>query len=394
MPFLQSQFIAACRWVGALLVLAIHANNVLVNLADIMSAPHSAGVYAWWFVVGYGFGHQAVVGFFVISGYLVGGVVLARLREHRPFLRDYLIHRFARIYVVLAPAVALSAALDGAGRAFFSGSGVYDWPAFADHYGAGLFFGALANLTVIYSGVFGTNGPLWTLACEFWYYLSFPLLLLPFSRAYAPRLRAAGFAFGLVLVIVLSLPHSWFGFGYLLWALGAAATLATRPLLRSRWLALAAYVVAIIPIRLLVRGPILDAHPILQDAADILGALLFVNLLVTLRFAPQEGWSLLRSRLHERFADFSFSLYVTHTPLLILGCAALDTLGGVGWAHRLATPVHWAAMAAMIGLCILLGYAFSRVTEAHTNAARRKLRAALEAIAARGARAGAAAPAE
>ena len=65
----------------------------------------------------------------------------------------------------------------------------------------------------------------------------------------------------------------------------------------SRWGALALYVAAIIPIRLLVRGPLLGAHPWLSDAADLLGTLLFCNLMLTVRHAPKDGWDSVAARL-------------------------------------------------------------------------------------------------
>jgi peptidoglycan/LPS O-acetylase OafA/YrhL len=377
MPFILSQVIDACRWVGALLVLAVHGTNMFVSLADIMSAPHSAPVYAWWFVVSFELGHQAVVGFFVMSGYLVGGAVLAQLAKQQDFLREYMIHRVARIYIVLVPALLLTFIVDTAGRAFFSSSGVYDWPVFQGHFAPRLMGTNLLNLQGILSDFYGTNGPLWSLACEFWYYVTFPLLLLPFARNYSPRLRLGGFLLGLGLFLVFAIPSDWFRFGFLLWAMGALATLAPRPLMKSRWLALALYAAIVIPIRLLVRGPVLAAHPWLQDAADLTTAIFFVNLAVTLRYGPREGWALFRPRLHKELADFSFSLYSIHMPVLILVRAAAATAWGPAWAKQLATPAHWAALAVAMSLAIAAGYVFSRYTEAHTGAARKFLRRTL-----------------
>jgi peptidoglycan/LPS O-acetylase OafA/YrhL len=376
MPILLSQFIEACRWVGALLVVAVHSTNLFVNLSDIMSAPHAASVYAWWFFVSFELGHQAVVGFFVISGYLVGGAALAHVRKSAPFLREYLIHRFARIYVVLVPALFVTLALDWIGRSFVD-PGVYGWPIFENHLRPGLFFGALANLTTIYSDFFGTNGPMWSLACEFWYYVTFPLLLLPWARCYSPALRAAGFALGVGMIAALAIPDSWFRLGYILWVIGALATLAPRPLIRSRLLAAAIYVAAVVPIRLLVRGPILETLPWLPNSVDLLSGLLFVNLAITLRFGSQEGWALFRPRFHKQFADFSFSLYSIHLPLLVFCRSVADRIAGPGWAREMATSAHWLALGVVMTVAMVAGFGFSRLTEAHTGAARRALRALL-----------------
>jgi hypothetical protein len=50
---------------------------------------------------------------------------------------------------------------------------------------------------------------------------------------------------------------------------------------------------------------------------------------------------------------------------------------GPQWAKQLATPAHWATVAAVMSICIAVAYGFSRLTEAHTGAARRYLSAAL-----------------
>jgi peptidoglycan/LPS O-acetylase OafA/YrhL len=378
MPLLLSQFLEACRWVGALVVVMVHATNMFVNQADIMSAPHGAAAYVWWFFSAFELGHQAVVGFFVMSGYLVGGAVLAHLRKRQEYLREYFIHRVTRIYLVLAPAVVLTFLLDFFGRSFLGGSGVYDWPLFNGHFSAALFLGSLLNLQGIVFDYFGTNGPLWSLACEFWYYVTFPLLLMPFARVYSAAARFGGFTIGCALFGALSLPQSWFAFGFVLWTMGAFATRAPRPFIRSRWLALALYAVVVIFIRLAVRGPLLLANPWMSPVADFAGAALFLNVILAFRDGPKEGFSFLRFELHKRLADFSFSLYSIHMPILILARAAVAVAMGRDWASELAKPVNYVVAAVVMAATCLAAYGFSRVTEAKTGAARRALRRFLD----------------
>lgn len=378
MPFLLSQLIEASRWIGALLVLSIHVTNITVNQADIMSAPHAWAAYVWWFFNGFGLGHQAVIGFFVLSGWLVGGAVLAKIGKSKDFLRDYFVHRVSRIYIVLAPALVVTAALDAAGSTLFPDSGVYDWSIFKGHYTLSIFLANLANLQTIYSEYFGVNGPLWSLACEFWCYVLFPLLMMPMARHLPPVWRYGAFLLGLALTLVLAWPESWFGFGFVIWAMGAFASRAERPLIRSRWLSLAIYAVVVVLIRLMVRGPLLEAYPSLAQAADIVGAALFMNLLLAFRDGPLTGFSALRWRMHAPLANFSFSLYAIHMPMIVFARAWIGQFLGRDWATELATPAHYAAALSVMFVTIVCGYGFSRLTEARTSEARRALRRLLD----------------
>ena len=135
-----SNFLALARWIAALAVVVTHAGQ-LIQISDIMVAPHGAGVYAWWFLAG--FSHQAVLVFFVMSGFLIGGDLLRRLDRTDPFLKQYMIDRFSRIYIVMVPALAYGFVVDSIGRRIFRNSGIYD----------GAFF----------DGVFNPINILWTL---------------------------------------------------------------------------------------------------------------------------------------------------------------------------------------------------------------------------------------
>ena len=376
MPFLLSQMIEAYRWIGALIVISVHATNTFLNLGDIMTAPHAPPVYAWWFVANFALGHEMVLGFFVLSGYLVGGSVLASIRKRKDFLREYFIHRFARIYIVTVPTLILTLALDGTGRSLPDAS-FYDLPVFQGHSTPAIFLGNILNFQEILVPPFGTNSPLWSLACEFWYYICFPLLALPLATTYSKPLRYLGFALGVAIFLYLGLSSAWFRFGFLLWVIGALASVPVRPLIASRWASLALYVATLVLFRFLVRGPVLDAHPWLQDIADLIAALLLSNLLLTVRHASTEGWNWLRPKFHHDFANFSFSIYSIHMPILVLSRALVDSTLGPSYALQPATPANWVILFSVLGIVLLASYYFSRVTEAHTGAARRSLSASL-----------------
>jgi len=171
MPIILSQMLEAYRWIGALLVLSAHSTNLFLSLHDIMTAPHAPPVYVWWFAASFEFGHQAVLGFFVMSGYLVGGSVLASIRKQKIFarifdppLRAHLcrhrpcahldLHRRRLAATSCQHLFLRSAAVRGP----FQRQRIHR---------------NVLNFQEIFTVTYGTNSPLWSLACEFWYYVTF-----------------------------------------------------------------------------------------------------------------------------------------------------------------------------------------------------------------------------
>ena len=359
-----SNFLALARWIAALAVVVAHAGQ-LIQISDIMVAPHGAGVYAWWFLAG--FSHQAVLVFFVMSGFLIGGDLLRRLDRTDPFLKQYMIDRFSRIYIVMVPALAYGFVINSIGRRIFPNSGIYDGAFFQGVFNPINILWTLLQQQHIWAPQAGTNGPLWSLACEMWYYITFPLLLAPLSRAYSTGFRLAAFACGALAVIVMSIPESVFLFGYGVWMLGALVRVARRPLIKSVWLSLGVFLATAALMRLGARGPLVAAYPFVKTLADIGVVATFANLLLSLRFAAEGGLFANLSPIHRRLSDFSYSLYATHAPLGFFVWAGVGSLLGREWYKELPTPLHWTLAFALMAAAIAIAYGFSRLTEARTK---------------------------
>jgi peptidoglycan/LPS O-acetylase OafA/YrhL len=399
-----TNFIAMARWVAAFAVLVGHA-GVIINISDIMVGPHGPGVYAWWFLAAYS--HQAVLVFFVISGFLVGGPLLRDRARETPFLHEYFVDRFSRIYIVMVPALLWTFAIDSVGRAAFPATGVYDAPFFASVFAPIQYLWTLLQQQHLWAAQAGTNGPLWSLACEMWYYITFPLLLLPLSRAYPKTLRMGGLALGASLVVFLATPEimaafgvdvgayglmpmmnngvGMFLFGYGVWVLGALARVAPRPAVKSVWIALVLFLAALAVTRLAVRGPLLTAHPWLSALGDFSVVASFALLLLALRHSPGGGVFSRLGPIHWRLSDFSYSLYATHAPLVFFVWAAVGGIFGRDWFKELPTPTHWLIAFGVIVSAVGFAYAFSRVTEARTKELRDALRGLRLPLARRGA---------
>ena len=93
------------RWIAAFAVVFQHARSLVM-----VDYRPDAGLIAKSLYFATGFSHEAVIIFFVLSGYLVGGkaIRLAR-RSTEEQRRRFVIDRFVRIFIVLLPALAMLA---------------------------------------------------------------------------------------------------------------------------------------------------------------------------------------------------------------------------------------------------------------------------------------------
>ena len=131
-----------------------------------------------------GFGNQAVMVFFVLSGFLISSAIIGRRVSGSWSWHDYAIDRASRLYVVLIPGLLFGLLWDKMGSVLFAFKHIYSQP--IDGFGSaiaqnqltfGTFLGNLFFLQTILCPTFGSNGPLWSLANEFWYYILFPVAL-------------------------------------------------------------------------------------------------------------------------------------------------------------------------------------------------------------------------
>lgn len=161
-----------------------------------------------------GFAYLAVMVFFVLSGWLVGGSFLNKMNLDRA-LQHYTVDRLSRLWLVLVPtflvallAGAVIGAIDPA-RVSFSAD---------DPYSVTAFIGNMFGLQTILVPSFGGNFPLWSLANETWYYILFPLLVLVLrGRSIAWRIGAL-LAIGAIIQLITPAIVLYFS----IWLIGTA----------------------------------------------------------------------------------------------------------------------------------------------------------------------------
>jgi len=379
-----SQFLDAARWLAALAVVACHTCGLLLT-NETQSVDPDLQLRLLFCLENAG--HVAVVVFFVISGFLVGGQELLRLAEERRFhLSRYAIQRFSRIYTVLFPALVVTWLFDRIGLAQFNGSGLYTlsstrhfislYYSIALHDNLTAFIGNLFMLQTIKVPPFGSNGPLWSLAYEWWYYM-----LLMFGAAFWSQNRPAHWRFAClgVMLLLLAILPKWVTWWFTLWLLGVAVAMMDRhwrgldfmPVvgLMLAGFALSLYGASWLPV--LSNLPF-DQHLALEWLTDLLTALVFSLALLSAKNAT----FITPRRLHAFLASFSYTLYLVHFPALMLAGAVLHDAFGVKLAQP-PTPSRAALVVAMVVGLSVYGWLFASATERHTNVVRRALTALL-----------------
>lgn len=148
-----------------------------------------------------GYGHEAVVVFFVLSGY-----VIAYTREHKDHVwRHFAVQRLSRLWSVALPAIALTLLLDAWGRSLLPSL----YADVADGWARVLASALFVNEFWIEGWAAGSNIPLWSLSYEAGYYLLFGVLSFSPARWRVALALACALLIGPRLLLLL--PAWWLG---------------------------------------------------------------------------------------------------------------------------------------------------------------------------------------
>ena len=358
----HSALISLLRGIAAIEVAAAHLRALMYPGLRAIPDP-SLWYQAFAFFTG--FAHQAVLVFFVISGWLVGGSLLNKLGQ-RQMLVNYAIDRVTRLWTVLIPTFVLTLLF-----ALYTNTvnpGTLDFSA-TNEYSALVFVGNLFGLQRITLPDFGGNFALWSLANETWYYILFPLLVLLFT---ARSMAARGGSLVAVALLAAWIPTVIVLY-FAVWLLGVAFSRVRIECGKgARWALLLLLGAVSVYLRIKGNNDDYTADTIGQDLAF---SLVFGIFLSAMQIKADPNSAVFRSvsRYGKFFADFSFSLYVMHLPLIFLLQHWSANLG----LKQLSPdrPLHFALYLA--GLLFVLGatYGAYLLFEAQTYRVRRLLKA-------------------
>jgi len=366
----DNQSINVVRTLAAVIVVVGHIRALFFE--DYSSVSH--GALPALFYLATSLGHAAVMVFFVLSGYWVGGSVLRSVRADKFNWRLFLISRLSRLWLVLLPALALTGLVDHAGLHVLGDSAIYQsdpsYHVLPKDLHESLTWSTLTGNVVflqrLVTSTFGTNGALWSLAYEFWFYVLFASLVLAAYRRGVSRIAyLLATIFGVFALGVE--PVIYFTF-WLAGAVLAANTHRIRTVELSgrrgstyRWTA-AMVLVATMCLDKIRPGFTSDGTVAVTTAIFL--ALLESNP-IPRSMAVRKGMSSVAS-----YAHASFSLYSIHLPLVALAAAAAAPRSNQRWS---LTPTY-----TLLGVCVLAGvmmlaWLFAQFTERHTDTVRRRL---------------------
>ncbi|GGH11041.1 acyltransferase family protein [Silvibacterium dinghuense] len=361
-----SAHLDALRGIAAVGVCANHLRDTL--LADYSTLPHHNPALTLLYLAS-GLGHQWVMIFFVLSGYLVGGSVLRSFSAGRWSWRGYLLNRLSRLYMVLLPALLLGGAFDLLGLHLFGSAGLYGGRSgshelttpVAAHLHLTTLAGNYLYLQGILVPVFGSNGPLWSLANEFWYYLAFPLLLL----AFLPKVRiSARMLHGIVLAAILWFVGPFIAVYFLAWLAGAAIHYLPR-LPVAKPLSRTALIVCFAVALALCLAWCKQTHFHASDA--VLTVFTAALVYVVLSCAQGEA-ALPYQTVAHWLSRSSYTLYLVHLPLIVFLVSATGRIRLAPDAQQLLLALGIFAMALLYAQT--LWFCFEKRTDSLREALR------------------------
>ncbi|MEK3796899.1 acyltransferase [Peribacillus sp. FSL H8-0477] len=295
-------------------------------------------------------GYQAVMVFFVLSGYFISSTVLKAVKENRWSWTDYLLKRIVRLWIVLIPCLILTFLWAEVQLSIFGSNQeiakYLDWKTFLGN----LFF-----LQGILVENFGLNGPLWSLSYEFWYYIMFPcLVLMIWSEKSIHRL-----VYAFLLILISLVIGGKITLYFLVWLLGAVIPLIKPLNIKYRALIIILFILSTLSVLISMKAYVfLEGLP--QIIPDLFIGICFSIwiFLVICVFANRTSKS--RFGISKRLAGFSYTLYLSHYPLANI---IFTWIGSSLWIFR-DTPLSVKLLLA--ASVLLYAWVLSLLTEKHT----------------------------
>lgn len=292
-------------------------------------------------------GHEAVIAFFVISGFLVGGRGLEKIMTNTFNNKSYIIDRAVRIGIPLVASIIF----------FFITSQFigqrFEW------------LTAVGNLFSL-QGVLCQSlvSPFWSLSYEVWFYI----LLLGISLV-ASKKRS-----GLLIVLICCLVFVKLDPQYLLmWFMGAFAYLC-RPTKHNKWIQWGALLMIMATISLSIVAS--ESHAISfswKPNRDVIVMLLAASMCLFIQqiilCQPTGKVSVKVEKAFSYLAGFSYTLYLSHRITLLLVFKYIYDMNQAQF-----TLQGIIAYVSILCMCLVVSWGLYMISERHTYTVKKKIK--------------------
>ncbi len=363
-----SAWLDMMRGMAAVAVLIYHVRyRFFLDYSDLAVS----GVKEKLFYAATSFGHDAVIVFFVLSGFFISRSVIQGFQSPGTSWMSYALSRLTRLYVVLVPALFITVLCDGIGLAVFPEhpiytgqpqSWVHDFFPVRARLAPEVFAGNLVFLQTILVPPAGSNDALWSLAYEFWYYALFPCVFVCLTAKHSPRVRLLHGVFAICIGwlvgrhILLYLP---------IWLMGTVVCLTPKSgiVVAYRRTALVLSLALFASLTLAGHTDLLAEFTANQVVcADYLTAIGFTVVLYSLCHDDVPANQSAFLSIAKSLSAFSYTLYAVHLPILVLLRAWI--IPSTPWSPNPTTI----SAAIFISICVIAAaYILSRFTEARTD---------------------------
>lgn len=342
----------ALRFIAAFFVLLSHSrNDFFLPFNKLPLEQQGIITFVFYFVCR--LGHEAVLVFFVISGFLVGGRGLERIKNNNFDAKSYTIDRTVRIGLPLLAAIAFCIVV-------YNITGIdYSW------------LTALGNLLSL-QGILCDNliSPFWSLSYEVWFYI----FLLGVAMVSNKKIS------GLYIIIVCGLVFTQLSSLYLLfWFIGAFAYLC-RPSDGNKLILYISFAALIGFICLSIVASESNAISFswkpdrkLIEVLICLSLCLFVQQIILLK--PKFKFAIKTEKMFSKLADFSYTLYLTHRITLLLVFYYIFEKQNT----QFDIPGFFSYIVVIL-LCVIVSWLIYLISEKHTKTVKKWIKSKLIAM--------------
>ncbi|MGQ8364770.1 acyltransferase family protein [Glaciecola sp. 1036] len=351
------------RFFAALAVVCGHAvGRIFGPYAEVVNPSIAEKIFRVLFS---GYSSPAVMVFFVLSGLFIGRSIINQVNRQGFSFKNYLSRRLVRLWLVLIPALILTYLIDMYGLTYWTSDGVYNANTLygsinPENLSFSIFISNLFFTQTILTPTLGTNGALWSLANEFWYYVLFPLLFLPLVCKSAPHIKLIQLMTAVIIFYFVGLDISIL---FSIWLLGVGLLFLPYSVVNNKhyiWLLSISFIVFIAALLFVRLSGQMDSKLVERVVCGVSFALFCYALINSdKRIVPSST----NKKISHELAGFSYTLYLIHTPLLCLGRAVLINSDGYLTFSFTSLLLYFALIIAIL----VIAYAMAKLTEFQTH---------------------------